>query len=353
MKNWKNALISPDKPILEALKIIDTVALQIALVVDKSDRLIGTVTDGDIRRGILRNVSLQSPVSVVMNTSVTVANVGDDRGRILSLMKNKNLRHIPVVDDQHRVKDLKVLDQVIKTSRRENIVIIMAGGLGTRLRPLTEKIPKPMLKIGGKPVLETILENLMEHGFKNFYFAVNYKAEVIEDYFGDGLRNGVCITYLHETRRLGTAGALSLLPKRPENTFLVINGDILTNVNYSQLLRFHEEQQSKATMCVREFQYQVPYGVVRIEQNWLRSIDEKPTQSFFVNAGIYALEPDVLDCIPYNKDYNMPTLFKELIQQKNEATAFPIREYWLDIGRLEDYRQADDDFAEVFKQLEP
>ncbi len=351
MKNWKEALIGPDTPIFEALKIIDTVALQIALVVNESGRLLGTLTDGDIRRGILQNISLQSPVSIVMNTSVTVADSGDDRDRILSLMKNKGLRHIPVVDDQHRVKDLKILEQIIKTSTRENVVVIMAGGLGTRLRPLTEKIPKPMLKVGGKPVLETILENLMEHGLKNFYFAVNYKAEVIENYFGDGLRKGVSIIYLHETTRLGTAGALSLLPKRPDNTFLVINGDILTNVNFSQLLRFHEEQQSTATMCVREFQYQVPYGVVRIEQHRLRSIDEKPTQKFFVNAGIYALEPEVLDCIPYNKDYNMPVLFKHLIEQKKETTAFPIREYWLDIGRLEDYRQADGDFAEVFKQL--
>ena len=349
MKNWKNALIGPDTPIIDALKIIDSVALQIALIVDEGNKLLGTVTDGDIRRGILQNVTLQSPVSAVMNTSVTVGSIHDDRDYIISLMKHRDLRHIPVVDEQYRVQDLKLLEQMLKPDKRENSVVIMAGGLGTRLRPLTEKCPKPMLKVGGKPVLEIIVENLVEYGFTNFYFAVNYKAEIIENYFGNGIKFGAYITYLHESKRLGTAGALSLLPERPGKTFFVMNGDILTSVNFSQLLRFHEEHQPIATMCVREFQYQVPYGVVRMEKHKLRTIDEKPAQNFFVNAGIYALEPEVLDHIPFNKDLNMPTLFKNLIDQKNDTAAFPIREYWLDIGRLEDYRRADGEFAEVFK----
>ena len=349
MKNWKNALIAPETTIFNALKIIDTSALQIALVVDECDKLLGTLTDGDIRRGILQKIPLQKAVSEIMNTSVTVANIHDSQDKILELMKRRSLRHIPVVDDQFCVKDLKLLEHILNANFRENCVVIMAGGLGTRLRPLTEKIPKPMLKVGGKPVLETILENMIEYGFRNFFFAVNYKSEIIENYFGSGQSKGINITYLNETKQLGTAGALSLLPIKPDKTFIVINGDILTNVNFSQLLRFHEENQSIATMCVREFQYQVPYGVVHILNNRIRAINEKPTQSFFVNAGIYALEPEVLDYIPYNKDYNMPTLFSQLIEHSIETTAFPIREYWLDIGRLEDYRQADGEFSEVFK----
>jgi len=224
---------------------------------------------------------------------------------------------------------------------------LMAGGLGSRLGELTKDTPKPLLKVGTKPILEVILENFISHGFHRFYISVNYKAEMIRDYFGDGSRWGVEIRYLHEHKRLGTAGALSLLPDNPTLPVLVMNGDLLTKVNFRQLIDFHNETNSKATMCVREFELQVPYGVVQIANHRLRAIEEKPVQRFFVNGGIYVLSPDMLQFIPEDSFYDMPTLFDEIIARGEETSVFPIREYWIDIGRADDFERAND---EVYKE---
>jgi dTDP-glucose pyrophosphorylase len=348
MKEWKQILIVQNVTIHDTLRIIDSSAMQIALVVDEENRLLGTVTDGDIRRGILKGINLDDPVKKIMNPHPTVAKSYERRDIVLAVMKLKRLNHIPVIDDEGRVINVETLQDLIQADVKDNIVVLMAGGLGTRLRPLTDECPKPLLKVGGKPVLETILDNFMEYGFRKFYLSVNYRADMIKEYFGDGNRWGVEIDYIYEDKQLGTAGALSLLPVKPKQPLLVMNGDLLTKVNFQQLLDFHSVHQAQATMCVREYHFQVPYGVVKMDQHRLMGIDEKPVQRFFVNAGIYVLEPKTLELIPNNEFFDMPNLFKRIIDKGEETTAFPIREYWMDIGQLNDYEKANVEYEEVF-----
>jgi len=340
--------VAPVASIREAIRILDKSAMQIVLVVGKSNRLLGTVTDGDIRRGILKGMSLDEPVHRIMNQEPTVASIEESREIILAAMHRTRLRHIPLIDANRCVKGLELLDELIQSHNRENRVVLMAGGLGSRLHPLTDECPKPMLKVGNKPLLETILENFIEYGFCRFYISVNYMADIVKSHFGDGSNWGVDIDYLHEDQRLGTAGALSLLPEKPTESLLVMNGDLLTKVNFKQLLDFHSEHRACATMCVREYDFQVPYGVVKIDDHRIVSIDEKPVQRFFVNAGIYVLEPEALDLISQNTYFDMPTLFEKLIGLKKETTVFPIREYWLDIGHLADYNRANGEYQDIF-----
>lgn len=349
MINWRDTLISADLSIIKAIELIDTCALQIALVTDEQGHLLGTVSDGDIRRGILKGVSLSDPVSNIMFTEPSVAGVNDGRETILALMKKRQLRQIPVVDEERHVLGLEIWAELIDVHELDNVVVLMAGGLGTRLGPLTKDCPKPLLKVGKKPVLETILESCKEYGFRRFYLSVNYKAEMLKEYFGNGARFGVEINYLHESKRLGTAGALGLLPERPDLPILVMNGDVLTKVNFQQLMNFHNEHNAVATMCVREYDFQVPFGVVNLNKHRLAGIVEKPVHNFFVNAGIYVLNPESLDHIPANEQYDMPTLFEQLLASQAETAAFPIREYWLDIGQVADYERANGEYAKEFE----
>jgi dTDP-glucose pyrophosphorylase len=349
MIHWTEISVSANTSIIDSLQIIDRGALQIALVVDKNHKLQGVITDGDIRRGILRGISLESPVKLVMQTSPTTAHINDSKDLILAKMNHKKLRHIPLLDDQGRVIKVELLDELHTTSKKTNWVVLMAGGLGTRLSPMTDDCPKPLLRVGTKPILETILENFIEHGFSHFYISVNYRAEMIRDYFGDGSKWGVEIRYIYETARLGTAGALSLLDGKPDDSIIVMNGDLLTKVNFMQLLDFHYQTGSKATMCVREYEYQVPYGVVEVDHHRLLNIVEKPKQQFFVNGGIYVLQPEVLELIPKNKFFDMPSLFEILLSMGLETSAFPIREYWIDIGRADDFHRANEEFQERFQ----
>lgn len=348
MKKWRNILVNPMSTLIDTIRIIDSAALQIALVVDDAGRLLGTVTDGDIRRAILRGLTLDEPVARVMNPAPTVARVNEDRQEILAVMKAKNLRQIPVLDDAGRVVGIEILEELLKGGRKENLVVLMAGGLGSRLRPLTQDCPKPLLRVGSRPILETILHNFIEYGFERFYISVNYKADMIKQYFGDGSRWYVQIEYIEEEERLGTAGPLSLLPEKPVHPLLVMNGDLLTRVNFDQLLSFHLDNRAQATMCVREFDLQVPYGVVKMDGHRLLGIDEKPVHRFFVNAGIYVLQPAVLELLPRGVYFDMPDLFARLVAQRQETAVFPVREYWLDIGRLSDYERANGEFEAVF-----
>lgn len=350
MKDWKSTLISPRASIVEALKIIDDSSMQIVLVVDENQKLLGTVTDGDVRRAILRKISLNEPVEKIMHTSPRVASITDDKKQVISLMRQKDLKHIPVVDEAGRVVDLKIFIDMIKPQHTENLVVLIAGGLGTRLQPMTEKRPKPMLDVGGKPVLETILEGFISYGFQRFYISVNYKAEMIEEHFGDGSKWDVEINYLREKETMGTAGALSLIPEKPEAAFIVMNADLLTKVNFQQLLDFHYEHQAKATMSVREYDFQVPYGVVQVENDRLLNLNEKPIHKFFVNAGIYVLEPKVLDIMPKNQFFNMTDLFEKLLGKNLKTVTFPLREYWLDIGQIRDFEKANGEFNEIFNK---
>lgn len=341
-------MVSPQTPILDTLEIIDRNARQIALVADENDKLLGTVTDGDIRRGLLKGKALQDPIAMVMNSFPTVASPYDTRENILALMKIKQIQQIPIVDEDGRITHVEVLNDLLRPLKKENWVVLMAGGLGTRLYPLTHDCPKPLLKVGNKPLLETILQSFIDQGFHKFFISVKYKAEMIQEYFGDGSHWGVTIQYLKEKESLGTAGALSLLPEIPSEPFFVMNGDLLTKVNFDQLLDFHKTYRAQATMCVREYDHQIPYGVVTLDKQRLISMEEKPTQRFFVNAGIYVLSPKVLEKIPHNQFFDMPSLFDLLMKEEGQTIAFPIREYWLDIGRMADFEQANIEFAEVF-----
>jgi len=349
MNNWERALILESVSIREAIEAIDHSGLQIALVVDEENHLLGTVTDGDVRRGILKNLSLNDSVRLIMNSKPKVVSDQDSWFTINEFLQKKHVHHIPIVDSNGCVTEIKLIDELLNKKQKPNWVVLMAGGIGSRLRPLTNDSPKPLLKVGKKPLLETILENFIEQGFFQFFISVNYKAEMIEDYFGDGSRWGVKILYLQENERMGTAGSISLLPGKPKEPLILMNGDLLTKVNFNRLLEFHEEQLSEATMCVREYDIQIPYGVAKLNQHKIVDIDEKPIHRFFVNAGIYVLEPELLKLIPENCVFDMTDFFEDLIQHKYATIAFPIREYWRDIGHIEDYKKVNGEFNEVFK----
>lgn len=349
MKTWKQLLIAPQASIRQAIAGIDAGNAQIVLVVDAAGRLLGTVTDGDVRRGLLRGLGLDDPVERVMNQAPTSANASESRTAILALMKRKLVHQVPLVDSRGVVVGLETLDELLQPGRRDAPVVLLAGGLGLRLRPLTDELPKPMLRVGEKPILESILESFIEHGFWKFYFAVNYKADVIECHFGDGARWDARIEYLREDRKLGTAGPLSLLPAGDAEPVLVMNADILTRVNFAQLLEFHQQSAAAATVCVREHRHTVPYGVVTMQESRLTRIEEKPVQRSMVNAGIYVLEPRVLADVPRGTPFDMPTLLQRLIDRGECTVGFPIHEFWLDIGRLEDLERA----AEYFEAGDP
>lgn len=348
MSNWKNVLIPLRTTIREALKILDQSSLQVALVVDATGRLRGTVTDGDVRRGILRNINFDDPVTSIMFSDFTWASINASRESILATMREKQLAQIPILDSEGRVVDLKTLRGMITQPTRSNWVLLMAGGLGTRLRPLTEDCPKPLLHVGGRPVLETIITGFKEYGFRKFFLSVNYKAEMIEKHFGDGSRLDVDISYLRETERLGTAGCLSLFPQRPTESLFVMNGDLLTRINFEQMLQFHESAQAIATMGIREYTLEVPYGIVEVDNGRILALREKPVQKFLVNAGVYALRPEILDMVRPGEYLDMPELFDRAIASGRETAAFPIHEYWLDIGRRGDYDRANNEYDQYF-----
>ena len=348
MKNIENIRLNSDATIKEALRIIDKAALQIALIVDKDNNLIGTLTDGDVRRGLLKGLTLKSPIKAIVCTNPTIAKISDTKEYILKLALSKKLRQIPIVNESLKVIGIEEIDELVKPKTKSNKVFLMVGGLGTRLRPLTENTPKPMLKVGNKPILQTIIEKFTDYGYKNFVMCMNYKFNTIKNYFKQGEDLGVNIEYILEDKRMGTAGALSLIKEKPVDSFFVINGDILTNVNFEYLHSYHKSNNSIATMCVRTYDFQVPYGVINIKNSRIISVKEKPIQKCFVSAGIYILSPEVLEYVPRNEFFDMPTLFEKLIADKKNVTPFPLREYWLDIGRIEEYKKANEDYLENF-----
>jgi dTDP-glucose pyrophosphorylase len=349
VKGWRDAVVTPDMTVRDTMRRIDASSAHIALVVDATGRLVGTVTDGDIRRALLRGASLEVKAVEVMNATPTRAHVSQERESILALMKTRGLHHIPIVDEAGNIVGLEVYDELLTTPKRDNIVVLMAGGLGSRMRPLTNGCPKPLLRLGDRPILEHIVESFVGHGFCRFYIAVNYLGEMIEAHFGDGSRWGADIRYIREPKPLGTAGALSLLPERPAQPVLVMNGDLLTKVNFNHLIEFHETHAVSATMCVRNYEYQIPYGVVAVDDHRLVAIEEKPHQRCFVSAGIYVLSPDAIDTLDPESYLDMPSLFENLIRAGRPTAAFPVGEYWLDIGRIEDFERANGEFDKEFR----
>lgn len=348
MRNINDIIIGSNFLLKDVLKIIDKSSKQIGLVLDENKKLLGTISDGDIRRALLSNISLDDTIENVYFKKPTVANINDSKEEIINLCKIKKIHQIPIVDNDNVIVGLEVLDELIGTSVKQNKAVLMVGGLGMRLRPLTDVTPKPMLHVGGKPILQTIVEKFVSYGFVEIIMCIGYRSNVIQDFFEDGSKFGANIKYIHEEKRLGTAGALSLLTneQKPNEPFFVMNGDLLTNVNFEHLLDFHLSNHAKATMCVREYDFQVPYGVVNIEDGRIKTIDEKPTHKFFVNAGIYVLNPTCIDIIPENKFYDMPSLFGKMIEHNDKVISFPLYEYWLDVGKIEEYNKANQEYKE-------
>ncbi len=325
--------------IREVVALIDRGAAQIALVTE-SHRLIGIVTDGDVRRGLLRGESLDAPLATIMRRNFRSLPADSTPAEALTLMQRETLHQVPALDEAGRAVHLFLLEDLIKPKKLPNSVVIMAGGEGKRLQPLTRDRPKPMLRVAGKPLLEIILKQCLDAGFEDFYISVNYLKEQIQSHFQDGSAWGARIQYLEEEKPLGTAGALSLLLQRPEHPFLVLNGDILSRVDYTHLLRFHADNQSTATLCVREHSTQIPYGVVRMDDMKVVALEEKPVLTHYVNAGIYLLNPEVLDLVPRDAFLDMPQLLETTAQHGKSVCAFPIHEYWLDIGLPETLERA-------------
>lgn len=341
---WQRALIRSDATLKETMQQIDETSLQFAAVVNDQNQLVGTVTDGDIRRAILKGMSLHDSIHQVMNPKPKVIVNSLPILQRQQRLRQLRLKQVPVVDEQNRVVDIWFVDDQ-ETKKHTNKVVLMAGGLGTRLRPLTEHTPKPMLPIGGKPILELIIEHFKKHGFYDFIISVNYKKEAIQNYFQDGSAFDVSIEYIEEQKRLGTAGALSLIKQSIKEPFFVMNGDILTNFNCEAMLQQHLEQKAFATMAVREYEYQIPYGVIKHDGIQLRKIIEKPTHQELVSAGIYILNHECLLDIPQNTFYDMPVLFETYVEQSKNVQLYQIHDYWLDIGRFEDYEEANTNYG--------
>jgi dTDP-glucose pyrophosphorylase len=325
----------------EAIKLLDSNGNGAIPVVDNKNKFIGLITDGDIRKAILnKNLDLNH----IINKNPYKLNVNSSMTMIKNYLKKINRRQLPLVDDENCYVKMFIFDD-LEFKLRENWVIIMAGGLGKRLGELTKDTPKPMLKAGGRPVIEHIIDMFTSHGFSKFALSVNYKSEIIKDHFKDGKEYGVEIRYLEETKRLGTGGALSLIDFPVTEAFFVINGDVLSSLDYEALLTFHLEENSIGTMCIRKDSYQIPYGVIKVDDKKnILDVQEKPLEEFFINTGVYMLNPEVLQFIPKNKFFNLPDLFKILASKEKIIKSFEIVDYWIDIGRASDYDQINKDF---------
>lgn len=337
---WRSTLLPADATLQQAIRNLDKTGLQISLVVSPDGVLAGTLTDGDVRRGLLRGLDLHSPIETIIHREPLLVPPQLGRETVLQLMQANKVHQLPIVDEARHVVGLHLWDSLMVPGEHPNLMVIMAGGRGVRLRPHTENCPKPMLPVGGKPMLEHIIERAKAEGFQHFVLAIHYLGHMIEDYFGDGSTLQVKISYLREEAPLGTAGAISLLNPRPAEPFLVTNGDVLTDIHYGELLDFHCRHAAAASMAVRLHEWQHPFGVVRIKGVDIIGFEEKPVARSHINAGIYVLEPSALDHLKPNEHCDMPTLFERLRKAGERTIVYPMHEPWLDVGRKEDYHAA-------------
>ncbi len=337
---WKDATLKSDSTIQQAINNLNTVAIKIVLIVNDEGILLGTVSDGDIRRGLLRGLSISDPIEGIVQNNPLVVPPEMSVQAVRRLMIVNKIQQIPVIDEKRRITGLHLWDEIAAQRQMANSMVIMAGGKGTRLRPHTERCPKPMLRVAGKPMLEHIIERSQREGFSNFVLAVHYLAHVIEDYFGSGDRLGVRIDYLREQSPLGTAGALSLITHRPDLPLVVTNGDVLTDVRYSEIVEFHTRHNAVATMAVRVQELQHSFGVVHTRGVDIVRLEEKPVVRNYINAGVYVLDPCVLDLLEPGQFCDMPTLFERLRESAQRTIAYPMHEMWLDVGRPDDLSRA-------------
>jgi dTDP-glucose pyrophosphorylase/CBS domain-containing protein len=337
---WESALLLESATLADAIRCLNEARTQIALVVTDDRVLLGTVTDGDIRRGLVRGVSLESSAGEIMQRSPLVVTRQVPREEVIRLMQTNRIHQLPIVDTKRRPIGLHLWHDLAAVPKRDNQMVIMAGGKGTRLRPHTENCPKPLLPVGGKPILEHIIERARSNGFHRFVLSVHYLGNMIEEYFGDGARWGVSIEYVREPAPLGTAGALGMLPNWPESPFVVSNGDVLTDINYGDLLDFHCRYSAVATMAALLHEWQHPFGVIQTKGVDIVGFEEKPLLRSRINAGIYVLEPRVIELLQVGESCDMPTLFGRLQERGQRTIAYPMHEPWLDVGRADDYSAA-------------
>ena len=350
MRSITNLTIGKETPLSEVISVIETGHAQIALVTDESGALIGTVTDGDVRRALLAGEGLGISADRYMNRKFYATDRVDDESFAAETMKKLLIDQLPFIDQDGTLAGLYHLHDMINVSPPDVEVVIMAGGKGERLRPLTENCPKPMLSLGGKPILETIIRSMQERGLVRINICVNYLKNSIIEYFGDGHKFGVDINYIHEDQPLGTAGGLSLI-SRPDFPLLVVNGDVISRVDYLGLLNFHQVSKSRCTICLREYHTRIPYGVIEMDETKVTGVIEKPNISRFINAGIYLLEPDVLGLLKKGAHIDMTDLISRMVKEKMPVHGFPIHEYWADIGHHEQYDEANSDFSVIFGQI--
>jgi dTDP-glucose pyrophosphorylase len=343
---WAQTILPIGSSVKQAVQALNETYLKIVLVTDATGVLVGTVSDGDIRRGLLRGLDLESLIDTIVHHEPLTVSLGLDHEKILQLMTSNKVQQIPIVDKQNRVIGLHIWDDILKPHQRANTMVIMAGGMGTRLKPHTENCPKPLLPIAGKPILEHIIARAKSEGFSNFVIAVHHLGYLIEDYFGDGEKLGVNISYLRESSPLGTAGALSLLSPVPESPFIVTNGDVLTNIRYGDLLNFHLHQNKMATMAVRLHEWQNPYGVVLLQDLEVISYEEKPVTRSYINAGVYVFNREILGILDYSTQIDMSTLLQKVMAIGPQIAAYPIHEQWLDVGRPSDFIEAENSFTD-------
>ena len=342
-EQWRQAVLSTGASIAQAIQILNEIAIKIVIITDEVGSLIGTISDGDIRRGLLKGLGLQSPIDGIIHHNVLIASPELSRDMVVQLMLTNKIQQIPIVDNSGCVIGIHLWDELSAPSSRENTMVIMAGGKGTRLYPQTEHYPKPLLKVAGRPILEHIITRAKREGFLNFILAVYYLGDMIESYFGNGERFGVSINYLREDAPLGTAGALGLLSPLPDSTLIVTNGDVITDIHYGDLLDFHKQHSAQATMAVRTHKWQNPFGTVQIEGFEIVGYEEKPVFLSQINAGVYAIEPSALNFLQKNTACDMPTLFERLKNDQQRVVAYPLHESWIDIGRPEDLKKANEE----------
>jgi dTDP-glucose pyrophosphorylase len=337
---WHQAILPAESTIRQVIRVLDQVAIKIVMVAGEDGKLLGTVSDGDVRRGLLKGLDLDSHISPTIQRNPLVVPPGMTRETVMQLMVANKIQQVPVVNENRHIVGLHLWDEITTPPTRVNTMVIMAGGKGTRLRPYTENCPKPLVQVAGKPMLEHIIERAKLEGFTRFVLAINYLGHMIEDFFGSGARLGVEIEYLREQSPLGTAGALSLLNPRPDLPFLVTNADVITDIRYGELLDFHIHHDAAATMAVRVHEWQNPFGVVQTRGVEIIGFEEKPVARTHVNAGVYALNPDVLGALSADMHCDMPTLFERLQAQGSRTVAYPMHEPWLDVGRPDDLNRA-------------
>lgn len=347
-KSLEKLIVTPDVSIFKAMEALDAGAKGLVLICE-GPILKGIATDGDFRRALLRHVKTDSPVSEIMVRSPQVGKAGITADEAIAKLRSLKVNHLPLLDGEGKLVDLAVLSDLVREKKNPRMAVIMAGGLGMRLRPLTENVPKPMLRVAGKPVLEWIIRGLMEHGINRVFISLRHHSEIVTDYFGNGEKMGLEINYLIEDEPRDTAGGLSMLDPLPTEPFLVMNGDILTTLNYSNLYTHHVESAAAMTVTLHRYELQVPYGVVNLSGDLMVGLDEKPSFWFHVNAGIYVISPEVIKEIPAKGRFSMTDLIRYLIEKNMKVEGFPLMEYWLDIGRHPDYEKAKLEAPNLFR----